>query len=662
MPSRLPLVAFTTLGVIAAACSAPPPEDDSTLSDAELSAMVPGVDESALDRSVNPCTDFYEFACRGYLTSLPPDTADEWRSFSALRRERDEVMKQVVDDVLHTPRTTAEKKASLYLQNCRTKSTPESARVFATEWVAKISRATTPAARDELLGELLRAGVAPFFWIGGTDDTLRLGRHGSVMAAPAGFDSWGTDYSTDSGIATRTQRIAALLQTFEPDLTESEAARLARGAVDIEATLAKAGAGAFGASGHPVGKLGLAAVAPGVDWDSVLRALHAPANIGDFNVPSLEYFGVVDQVLRSATPEMVAAHIKSALYESYEPPPPAAIDETCSNAGFYVFGDALEPRFLLYAGVDAAAQRKARGMFAATVDAFTENLASNAFLDLPTRIEAQVKAAKVRAAIGSSRELDDYSDVTIDPEAPFAANGARLAARYVDLSFHKNGRRLPLEDIDGPANTVNAWYNGQRNTITIPGGILGGYFFSPKASAIANFAGIGTTLAHEVSHGFDDNGRLSDGDGVSRDWWTPASAAAFAEKSQCLVDQYETFPVEEVTDPKTGAHPHVNGKQTLSENIADTGIRIAYRASKVEDRTGPVVAGFTPQQQFFVGYAQLWCAKRSAESAADRLSWDSHSPPKARVNIPLSNFDAFEKAFACAPGSAMAPKNRCTMW
>jgi putative endopeptidase len=181
--------------------------------------------------------------------------------------------------------------------------------------------------------------------------------------------------------------------------------------------------------------------------------------------------------------------------------------------------------------------------------------------------------------------------------------------------------------------------------------------------AIANFAAIGTVLAHEITHAFDSSGRRFDGSGNERNWWTDAAALAYVERSRCLDAQYEGFTLPDVPDPTTGETPaHVDGERTLDENIADNGgLKVAYRAAKVAGSSAPVALGFTPPQQFFVGYAQLRCGKQSPAIQSMSL-YDSHSPPKARTNLPLANFSAFAEAFQCPSGSPLAPAARCSVW
>jgi putative endopeptidase len=381
----------------------------------------------------------------------------------------------------------------------------------------------------------------------------------------------------------------------------------------------------------------------------------------------------MDAVFKQTSLAEMRAYLTARWYESIpvlhgfgDPSPELAglINRVCGLLLTTRMSDAIEPRFLELAGVDARAQAKARALYRAIANAFEEELKTAAFLDLPTRVEAQMKLSKMRAAIGGSRSLDDFRNVPIDGGDTFAVIDMRLREHAFDRGLAQVGKRLPLLHVDFAAPTVNASFSGVLNKITIPGGILGGYFFSASAPAFANFAGIGTVLGHELTHGFDDNGRLRDGDGTFRDWWSHDVGIAFEQRSQCLVDQYSAFTLEGVADPATGAMPaHIDGKLTLGENIADNGgLKLAYRASKVEGLSTPVAFGFTPAQQFFIGYGQLWCGKSSPENASAALADDVHSPQKARVNLTLANFDAFATAFQCKPGASMAPANRCAVW
>jgi predicted metalloendopeptidase len=207
--------------------------------------------------------------------------------------------------------------------------------------------------------------------------------------------------------------------------------------------------------------------------------------------------------------------------------------------------------------------------------------------------------------------------------------------------------------------TVNASYSAQNNEITFPAGILQPPFFNLAADDAVNYGAIGAVIGHEISHGFDDQGRKSDGLGNLRDWWTAADAKAFEERAARLGTQYESYqPLEGIK---------INGKLTMGENIGDlSGLAGAYRAYKMSlgGKEAPVIDGFTGDQRFFLGYAQIWRGKSRDEFLRNQLLTDPHSPEKYRALVPLTNFEPFYKAFDLKPGDQMyrAPEERVKIW
>jgi predicted metalloendopeptidase len=569
-------------------------------------------------------------------------------------------LKTVFDGIAGGARNDAERNAGAFYKSCMTPSDAAKVTSLGTSFRAEIEAATSPDAIAAILGRMTKRGVSAFFAFSVGADTMSRGRHAVGNAYPAGFDYW-TDYTTDDGKAARLKVLTTAIAAVEPALAAYAVAKMAQTALTMETTLA-----ALGNQGdqkaHPVGAEGLADAAPGIDWKTYFATLGAPANLGSFPVSGLEAFAAIDKLIATTPADDLHAYLTAEWYASI--PRAAATEASCEQQVAFTMADAIEPRFLEAAGVDAKAQAKARKLFRAIVDAFGEELKAEPFLDVSTRVEAEVKLSKMRGAIGASKTLDTFADIELDPNEMFEVNNMRLSERGFVQALAQMGKSLPLLHVDFPSPIVNASYDGVLNKINVPGGILGGYFFSAKSPNLANFAAIGTVLGHELTHGFDNNGRTMDGDGLFRDWWTPSVDAAFKERAQCLVDEYSAFTEPGVTDPQTGQTPaHLNGQQTLPENIADNGgVKTAFRASKVESLTGPVVAGFTPPQQFFISYAQLWCEKMSPKTSAEYLVEDSHSPGKARVNVPLQNFDAFATAFQCQAGAAMAPANRCGVW
>jgi predicted metalloendopeptidase len=653
-----------TIALFAAACSSAPAEEVADLDAAELQAMAaPGVDETALNRAVNPCVDFYEFACGGYIASLPADTRRDVRSFTQLQKDQSAVLDRVVDAIATSPRNDAERKAGAFYANCMADDAVTKSTAYLATFRPEIEAATTPGAIAELVARMHRRGASAFFSVYATADSQKSGRIGSVAAWGNGFSRIESDDDRARALATYTKTI----KQVESSLDDAEVTRLATAAVKIDEALSKADAAAQADDKeHPIGRQGLEMTTPTFDWKAYFAML-GRTSLGDFPVYGISYFAALDDILKTSDIGDLHAYLLARYYTSANRLLAAATTGRkayCVQQLEGLMADAIEPRFLELAGVDAKAKAKARALWNGIVNAFDEELREEPFLDAATRIEAEIKLKDMRGAIAGSRKLDDFGGLVVSANDSFLANNQRVRERDFAAGLAQIGRELPLQHIDFPAPIVNASYDGSLNKINVPGGILGGYFFSASSPNLSNFAAIGAVLGHELTHGFDNNGRHLDGNGMERDWWTPAVDAAFKERAQCMMDEYSAFTLPGVPDPDTGEAPaHIHGEQTLGENIADNGgLKTAYRASKVAGMTTPVVAGFTPPQQFFISYGQLWCGKSSPQQASQQIAGDPHSPEKARVNIPLQNMEAFASAFQCQAGSAMAPAKRCAVW
>jgi predicted metalloendopeptidase len=220
------------------------------------------------------------------------------------------------------------------------------------------------------------------------------------------------------------------------------------------------------------------------------------------------------------------------------------------------------------------------------------------------------------------------------------------------------GKPVDREEWHMTPPTVNAYYRGEMNHMVFPAGILQPPFFNPKASIPVNLGGMGMVVGHELTHGFDDKGSKYDAKGNLANWWTDADKARFKAKTDCVSDQYAQY------EPLPGVH--LNGQLTLGENIADAGgIKLAfhaYRAMRKDAKEAVKAGGFSEDQQFFLGVGQAWCSKLSDEVARLRAQTDPHSPPRFRVNGPLSNSSEFAAAFSCAEGKPMRRANACGVW
>jgi putative endopeptidase len=290
--------------------------------------------------------------------------------------------------------------------------------------------------------------------------------------------------------------------------------------------------------------------------------------------------------------------------------------------------------------------------------AYREAIDELEWMSPATRAEAQAKLANFTVKIAYPDKWEDYTALEIRPD-DLLGNVRRSAAfEYADMIGHL-GQPVDRTEWGMTPQTVNAYYNSVNNEIVFPAAILQPPFFDLNADDAVNYGAIGAVIGHEISHGFDDQGRKSDGAGNLRDWWTASDAAAFEQRATMLAEQYNAF------EPIPGAR--VNGRLTLGENIGDvSGVAIAYRAYKksLEGRQPPVIGGFTGDQRFFLGYAQVWRSTAREQALRQQLLTDSHSPGMYRTNGVLANIPAFYEAFNVRPGDRMylPPERRVKIW
>ncbi len=275
-----------------------------------------------------------------------------------------------------------------------------------------------------------------------------------------------------------------------------------------------------------------------------------------------------------------------------------------------------------------------------------------------TKAEAHKKLAAFTPKIGYPDKWKDYSALTIKRDDLIGNVKAANKWAYEDM-ISKLGGPIDKSEWFMTPQTVNAYYSPTRNEIVFPAAILQAPFFDPNADPAVNYGGIGAVIGHEMGHGFDDQGRKSDGSGMLRDWWTPEDAKAFEERAAKFGKQYDAF------EPLPGHH--INGKLTMGENIGDLGgINFAYTAYhlSLKGKKAPVIDGFSGDQRFFLSWGQIWRSKQRAESLINQLTTNPHSPAKYRCNGIVRNFDAWYDAFDVKPGDAMylPPEQRVKIW
>jgi endothelin-converting enzyme/putative endopeptidase len=292
--------------------------------------------------------------------------------------------------------------------------------------------------------------------------------------------------------------------------------------------------------------------------------------------------------------------------------------------------------------------------------AMHENLARLAWMDEPTRQAAFGKLAKIANKIAYPDKWRSYDGLTITRDS-YVTNKIAAAGFEEHREMNKIGKPVDRAEWQMSPPTVNAYYDAQLNEMVFPAGILQPPFYANVAPMPTNYGGVGMVMGHELTHGFDDEGRQFDAEGNLKDWWSKTVNTEFEHRADCVKKQYDDYVVL--------GDVHVNGQLTLGENIADLGgVKLAYRAMeaqlKAKRATSPATAPgeFTPEQEFYLGYAQAWCGKMRDEALRHQVATNPHSPPNLRVNGPLSNVPEFAQAFSCKPGSKMVRKERCEVW
>ena len=285
--------------------------------------------------------------------------------------------------------------------------------------------------------------------------------------------------------------------------------------------------------------------------------------------------------------------------------------------------------------------------------ALKDDIAGLDWMTPATREKALAKLGTMVNKVGYPEIWRDYSSVTIDRKDLIASVRSTIEFEHL-RQLNKIGKPVDRKEWFMTPPTVNAYYNPQMNDINFPAGILQPPFFDPAMPDAVNYGAIGAVIGHELTHGFDDQGRKFDLNGNMTDWWTAEDAKAFESRAQCFVDQYGSY------EPIPGVK--LNGKLTLGENTADNGgLRVAGMAVDAQGEK-PAYQGFTPRQLVFLGFSQIWCQNRTEQVARMLAQVDPHSSARERVIGPLSNSTEFAKAFSCKAGDRMIPAKTCRVW
>jgi putative endopeptidase len=417
-------------------------------------------------------------------------------------------------------------------------------------------------------------------------------------------------------------------------------------------------------------------LAPQIDWSALFAAVGSP--VDRFVVSQPSFISALGRMTETVPVGDWRIYFRYKLLDDYAPFLPAAFDQLYFD--FHqraLLGVQLQrPRWQrglaalngnigeivgrLYVArsFPPRSRRRIRLLVDNLLQAYARSLEQLDWMGPQTRAQAQLKLSKLTAKIGYPDKWRNYSALRVSAD-DLIGNLVRSSQFELHRQAARLGTPVDREEWQLTPQTVNAYYDPTLNEIVFPAAILQPPFFDARADDAANYGAIGAVIGHEISHGFDDQGRQFDGDGNLRDWWTSADAERFKARTAALVAQYSTYTVLDGM--------HVNGQLTLGENIADlSGLTVAYKAYQISlhAHEAPIIDGLTGPQRFFLGWAQIWRRKDRDDNLRRRISVDPHSPEEFRANGAASNVDAFYDAFGVEPGDRMyrPPAERVKLW
>jgi putative endopeptidase len=670
-------IAFTaSLCALALAAQTPPASKPNSLR----------FDINALDRSADPCVDFYQFACGTWMKNnpIPPDQA-RWGRFSELRERNREVLHQILEAAAKPDanRDQVTREIGDYYAACMDEKGIDARGLDALKpELDRIRNLKDKSQLAEEIAHLQRAGAGALFDFNSGQD-FKDSTKVIAQLDQGGLGLPERDYylkDDPKSVELRKQYLVHVQRIFQLMGEKADVAKAhADTVMKIETALAKGSLDNVSRRDpekvyHPMTRQELQALSPDFRWSQYLTTSGSP-EFQTINVAWPDFFKALNAEIQSASLDdwktyltWHAAHAESAFL-----PKPFAAEtfdffgktltgakeqrprwKRCVDFTDNELGEALGQKF-----VEQTFGKEGKQRTLAMVDrlekALGQDLEAVSWMTPATKQKALQKLAAIKNKIGYPDHWRDYSSVVIKRDDPLG-NSVRADEFEFQRQLNKIGKPVDRNEWEMSPPTVNAYYDPQMNDINFPAGILQPPFYDNDMDDAVNFGGIGMVIGHELTHGFDDQGRQFDAEGNLKDWWTAEDAKEFDQREACVVNEYSKFTVAGV---------NVNGKLTLGENTADNGgVRIALMAleTALANRTRPQIGGFTPEQRFFLSFGQVWCGNSREEAERLQVQTDPHSPARFRVNGVVQNMPEFQKAFSCKAGQPMTPANACHVW
>jgi endothelin-converting enzyme/putative endopeptidase len=645
----------------------------------------PALDVTSMDRSIDPCVDFFAYACGGWIKNnpIPPDQSS-WDTYSKMQDENLARLRGILEAAAapDPKRNAVDQKIGDYYASCTDEKVIDAKGVDPLKpSLDQISQLNSKSDIAAVAATMIGDHVLFRF------ESIQDFRDASQVIANTDQGGLGLpdrDYYTKDDAKSEELRkayLAHVQKMFEllgdqPDAAASEAQTVMR----IETALAKGSMTRVErrdpkALDHKMTSADLEKISPSFHWQVYFTKVGVPA-ISSLNVTSPAFFKVMNEIIEQESLDAWKTYLRWHLVHANA----AHLSSLFLNENFAFYGktlqgqEELKPRWKRctedvddYLGealgeayvqkyFSPQAKQQALKIVKEIQAQMEKDINGLPWMSAATKQQALAKLHGMANKIGYPDKWRDYSKLEIIRGDDL---GNVLRARQFEFArqLAKIGKPVDHGEWGMTPPTVNAYYDPQMNDINFPAGVLQPPAFDPKSDAAPNYGDTGGTVGHELTHGFDDEGRQFDAQGNLRDWWTEQDGKEFVKRASCISDQYSSYTI--IDDIK------INGKLTLGEDVADLGgLLLAYLAWKDDTKNQKLepIDGLTPDQRFFVGYGQSWCGQSRDETKRLRATVDPHSPEKYRTNGVVSNMPQFQEAFHCKVGSPMVNQNQCRVW